>query len=212
MDTGKDFTGTNKDDLFIADNSGTNVKASAADTLDGGKGKDTFKLYDDGSAAGTTTTGSLPTLKNIENVVIYDNTNSAGTVDLKKWDSVETLFLVRDGANTYDLGEKVTTVNLEDKAATTTLNFDNALTAATLGVNNVTGANTVTVAGTALKTLTVDASGKEMVRFDLSGKGYDQQRSLLFAELVREINGWKFNALGQSSASDNFLEWLKEYV
>ena len=58
----------------------------------------------------------------------------------------------------------------------------------------------------------VDASGKEMVRFDLSGKGYDQQRSLLFAELVREINGWKFNALGQSSASDNFLEWLKEYV
>lgn len=59
----------------------------------------------------------------------------------------------------------------------------------------------------------VDASGKEMVRFDLSGKGhYDQQRSLLFAELVRESNGWKFNALGSSSASDNFVEWLKKYV
>ena len=59
----------------------------------------------------------------------------------------------------------------------------------------------------------VDASGKEMVRFNLSGKDqYDQQRSLLFAELVRENNGWKFNALGSSSASDNFVEWLKKYV
>ena len=59
----------------------------------------------------------------------------------------------------------------------------------------------------------VDASGKEMVRFNLSGKDqYDQQRSLLFAELVRESNGWKFNALGSSSASDNFVEWLKKYV
>lgn len=58
----------------------------------------------------------------------------------------------------------------------------------------------------------VDASGKEMVRFNLSGQNYDQQRSLLFAELVRETNGWKFNALGGSSASDNFLEWLKQYV
>ncbi|NHB58530.1 TerD family protein [Acinetobacter sp. 194] len=59
----------------------------------------------------------------------------------------------------------------------------------------------------------VDGSGKEMVRFNLSGKGqYEQQRSLLFAELVRENSGWKFNAVGQSSASDNFVEWLKNYV
>lgn len=59
----------------------------------------------------------------------------------------------------------------------------------------------------------VDASGKEMVRFDLSGTGqYEQQRSLLFAELVRESNGWKFNALGTSSPSDNFVEWLKQFV
>ncbi len=156
VDAGKDFTGTNKGDLFIADNSVT-VKTSAADTLDGGKGVDTFKLYDDATG---TTAGSLPTLKNIENVVIYDNKVPGGSVDLKKWDSVETLFLVRDGATTYDLGEKVTTVNIEDKAATTTLNFNGTLAAATVGVNNVTGANTVTVTGAALKTLTVDASGK----------------------------------------------------
>ena len=59
----------------------------------------------------------------------------------------------------------------------------------------------------------VDASGKEMVRFDLSGTGqYDQQRSLLFAELVRENTGWKFNAVGKSSPSDSFVEWLKQYT
>lgn len=59
----------------------------------------------------------------------------------------------------------------------------------------------------------VDATGKEMVRFDLSGTGqYDQQRSLLFAELVREATGWKFNALGQPSSSDSFVEWLKQYA
>ena len=58
----------------------------------------------------------------------------------------------------------------------------------------------------------VDGTGKEMVRFDLSGIGqYDQQRSLLFAELVRQNNGWKFNAVGNSSTSDNFVEWLKKY-
>ena len=59
----------------------------------------------------------------------------------------------------------------------------------------------------------VDASGKEMVRFELSGKGeYEQQRSLLFAELIRENNSWKFKAVGQSSASDNFVDWLKDYA
>ena len=59
----------------------------------------------------------------------------------------------------------------------------------------------------------VDTTGKEMVRFDLSGTGqYDQQRSLLFAELVREPTGWKFNAVGQPLSSDSFVEWLKQYA
>ena len=58
----------------------------------------------------------------------------------------------------------------------------------------------------------VDATGKEMVRFNLSGAGqYDNQRSLLFAELVRESGDWKFNAVGSSSPSDSFVEWLKQY-
>lgn len=83
---------------------------------------------------------------------------------MTKWDTVETLFLVNSVATTTTLGEKVTTVNLENNTFAQTLTFDPALTAATVGVNNVIGAAGaavgVTVAGTALKTLTVDASGK----------------------------------------------------
>lgn len=59
----------------------------------------------------------------------------------------------------------------------------------------------------------VDHKGKEMVRFDLSGgEGYSSYCSLLFAELVREANGWKFNAIGTPSPSDTFVEHLKQYA
>ena len=167
VDAGKDFTGTNKGDLFIADAT-SKITASAADTLDGGKGVDTFKVYD--ATGPTVGLKTLPTLKNIENVVIYDNKTAA--LNLTKWDTVEKLFLVNSvttagAGNGITLGEKVSTVNFEDIATITNaqvVNFDNALTAATLGLNKVTvngaATNTITVNGTALKTLTVDASGK----------------------------------------------------
>lgn len=59
----------------------------------------------------------------------------------------------------------------------------------------------------------VDAAGKEMVRFDLSGAGlYENQCSMLFAELVRESTGWKFNAIGNGSPADSFTGWLKQYA
>jgi stress response protein SCP2 len=57
-----------------------------------------------------------------------------------------------------------------------------------------------------------DGKGQEMVRFDLSGGAqYENCRSMLFAELVREAGGWKFNAIGAPSQSDSFVEWLKQY-
>ncbi|MTW21680.1 TerD family protein [Allochromatium palmeri] len=59
----------------------------------------------------------------------------------------------------------------------------------------------------------VDARGVEMLRFDLSGgAGYEDQRSMLFAELVREAGGWRFKAIGDTSESDTLVEWLKRYV
>jgi stress response protein SCP2 len=58
-----------------------------------------------------------------------------------------------------------------------------------------------------------DNKGKEMARFDLSGgAAFAQYRSILFAELVRENGGWKFNAIGSPDASDTFVSWLKQYI
>ncbi len=58
-----------------------------------------------------------------------------------------------------------------------------------------------------------DGKGREMVRFDLSGGAqYENCCSMLFAELIREIGGWKFNAIGTPSQSDSFAEFLKQYV
>lgn len=59
----------------------------------------------------------------------------------------------------------------------------------------------------------VDGKKNEMVRFDLSGGApYENCRSMLFAEIVRETDGWKFNALGTPSPSDSFVEWLKKFA
>ncbi|CAK6607955.1 Tellurium resistance protein TerX [Providencia stuartii] len=58
----------------------------------------------------------------------------------------------------------------------------------------------------------VDAKNVEMARFDLSGGAeFNHQRSMLFAELVREDSGWKLNAIGQPSDSDSFVSYLKDY-
>ncbi|HCZ13829.1 MAG: TerD family protein [Candidatus Accumulibacter phosphatis] len=59
----------------------------------------------------------------------------------------------------------------------------------------------------------VDGKGREMTRFDLSGGAqYAECRSMLFAELTRETDGWKFNAIGTPSPSDSFVGFLKQYV
>lgn len=58
----------------------------------------------------------------------------------------------------------------------------------------------------------VDNKNKEMARFDLSGgTAFSQYCSMLFAELVREPGGWKFNAIGSPDRSDSFVYWLKHY-
>ncbi|MFA7241572.1 MAG: TerD family protein [Sulfuricellaceae bacterium] len=58
-----------------------------------------------------------------------------------------------------------------------------------------------------------DGKGREMLRFDLSGGAqYENCHSMLFAELIREAGGWKFNAIGAPSPSDTFVEWLKQYL
>lgn len=59
----------------------------------------------------------------------------------------------------------------------------------------------------------VDARNIEMARFDLSGgPAFASQRSMVFAELIREATGWKLRAIGESSESDSFVSHLRNYM
>ena len=59
----------------------------------------------------------------------------------------------------------------------------------------------------------VDARGREMARFSLSGDAtFNQKRSLEFAEVYRHGGGWKFRALGIPHDTDSFAEILRNYV
>ena len=59
----------------------------------------------------------------------------------------------------------------------------------------------------------IDRHGKEMVRFDLSGdeNAYAGAHSVLFAELLREADGWRFQSIGTPYATDSFVDILKQY-
>ncbi|KOR29027.1 tellurium resistance protein TerX [Achromatium sp. WMS2] len=56
----------------------------------------------------------------------------------------------------------------------------------------------------------VDKTGREMARFELSGSQFTKSCSMIFAELTRENNAWKFSAVGEPFASDSFVHILKE--
>ena len=59
----------------------------------------------------------------------------------------------------------------------------------------------------------VDAKGKEMVRYDLSGDpSFNEHCSMVFAELVRESGSWKFNAIGKPYKADSFVAILKDFI
>ncbi|PSK90684.1 TerD family protein [Taibaiella chishuiensis] len=56
----------------------------------------------------------------------------------------------------------------------------------------------------------VDARGKEIARFSMSGDAtYNNMCSMVFAEVYRKDNGWKFRALGNAEATDSFVDILK---
>lgn len=59
----------------------------------------------------------------------------------------------------------------------------------------------------------VDAKGREIARFSLSGDAtFSDKRSLVFAELYRKESGWKFRAIGNPYIYDSFVSILKSYV
>jgi stress response protein SCP2 len=59
----------------------------------------------------------------------------------------------------------------------------------------------------------VDARGKEIARYSLSGDStFNGMCSMTFAELYRKDGSWKFRAIGEPHATDNFTELLKKYM
>ena len=59
----------------------------------------------------------------------------------------------------------------------------------------------------------VDAKGKEIARFSLSGNAaFNGMCSMVFAEAYRKEGSWKFRAIGEPYQTDNFVDILKKYT
>jgi stress response protein SCP2 len=59
----------------------------------------------------------------------------------------------------------------------------------------------------------VDAKGKEITKFSLSGDAtLNGMCSMAFAEAYRKDGGWKFRAIGEPYPTDNFVDILKKYA
>lgn len=59
----------------------------------------------------------------------------------------------------------------------------------------------------------VDGKGKEIARYSLcSAPAYDGQCTMVFGEVYRRKDGWKFRALGDAHPYDSFVYLLKEHL
>jgi len=55
----------------------------------------------------------------------------------------------------------------------------------------------------------VDAKGKEIAKYSLSGTAFSGMCSMVFAEAYRKEDSWKLRALGEPHRTDSFIEILK---
>ena len=59
----------------------------------------------------------------------------------------------------------------------------------------------------------VDAKGKEIAKFSLSGnESMNGKCSMVFSELYRHNGEWKFRAIGEANQTDSFVDLLKRYT
>jgi len=166
--TGVDsLTGTSGNDTFTADNTGTAKQLTVAETINGGLGIDTLRIF---LAAGDTTTGQ-PTLTGIENVYINGGaitayTAAAGTTGL----SIEAPVEVTNA--TYTLSGQTVTLKSTLTASgptvmTTTLANAATTTAMTVNLDGYTntGTNTHALAltGTVLATATLNTTAASKI-------------------------------------------------
>lgn len=145
------LTGTAGNDTFTADNTGTTKVISAADTVNGGSGVDTLKVF---LAAGDASFTN-PTLNSVENVTINGGivtayTAATGTTGL----TIEAPVAL--GA-TYTVAGQAVTLKGSTLTGTTTI-ASTADTAANVTLNGWTG-STVDLSGTKVATATLTSTG-----------------------------------------------------
>ncbi len=59
----------------------------------------------------------------------------------------------------------------------------------------------------------VDAKGKEITRYSLSGDAsLNGMCTMVFAEAYRKDGNWKFRAIGEPYATDGFIDIMKKYI
>jgi stress response protein SCP2 len=59
----------------------------------------------------------------------------------------------------------------------------------------------------------IDARGKEITKFSLSGDStLNGMCTMVFSEVYRYKNLWKFRAIGEPHQTDNFVDILKNYI
>ena len=59
----------------------------------------------------------------------------------------------------------------------------------------------------------VDGKNKEIARYDISGNdSYSQYHAITFAEVVRDGNSWKFDAIGTPHTDSSIVDLLRNYL
>jgi hypothetical protein len=162
------ISGTTGNDTIVADNTGTAKQLTVADTINGGNGTDTLRIF---LAAGDTSTGQPTTLTSVESVYINGGaitayTANSGTSSL----SIEAPVEITNATYTLS-GQSVTLKStLAASAATAmTTTLSNAATTTAMTVNldgyTNTGTNTHTLAlvGTALATATLNTTATSKI-------------------------------------------------
>jgi len=147
--TTDNITGTSKNDIFIGDN----VSTSAGDTLVGGNGTDTLRIFG---------TNIVPNLSGIEQV--YYNT-PGGSIDYSTKSDVKSIEADTFGTNTVTVGADQAVKLTNQAAGSTATVAGNTPTSLGLTLDKAgskTGGNaTVALTGTALTTLSATASGND---------------------------------------------------
>jgi hypothetical protein len=151
------LTGTANNDTFIADNTGTTKFLAVTDTINGGAGNDTLKVF----LANADATFATPTLNSVENVWINGGavvayTAIAGTTGL----TVEAPLLA--GTSTYTVAGQTVTLKGAVTSGATTVITSTADTAANVILNgwgSATVTETLTLSGAATVTANLTATG-----------------------------------------------------